>query len=467
MKKTSSNKISSNPASDHKPGQKLAALIPKLIFFFMIVMLMFWGMHKTAGLFNWIILSRENHTALGRLFWMSLCCLFSLFLILILIWRSVHNSENESLKRVLAFIIEPYTGAFFLLATVLVFEVMAGKYVQGREFGFMGRYYPDTAFFETKQSFSPYDPEADSFPYYDLYFDESLGVILHRDVSIENFHVVDHRRRTTGQPETFLHTIYIFGGSTVFNIRATDDLTIPSLLQKRLNLETLNTYRVVNMGVPGYLLNSQLILLKDTNLRPGDIVVFYDGINNVNGIFQRGFFLYPDEDDQFYNILSLLAYRSYFYQYFLAPPNFPPHIVRDDERLSVSLEQLKATFQSDIEAAVELCDEADVTFFHFLQPTLFTVSEKSRYEYQLAHEYSNIPNGWEYIHSQGYEVLIGLNKEFVLNDIYAFDLTDALNPEFREPGQEFFFDFAHVNYEANALIAERIFDAIHHFIIKE
>jgi len=84
-------------------------------------------------------------------------------------------------------------------------------------------------------------------------------------------------------------TVYAFGGSTMWGAGAADEETIPSHLSRALN-ERDGAYEVVNYGVGGYVLTQEmlkLVLLLRQGLRP-DVVVFYDGANDVDIAYQAG-----------------------------------------------------------------------------------------------------------------------------------------------------------------------------------
>jgi lysophospholipase L1-like esterase len=94
-------------------------------------------------------------------------------------------------------------------------------------------------------------------------------------------------RRTTNatnpacgkQPPT---AIWIFGGSTVYGTHIRDSDTMPSLLSRQLNADSL-CVEVTNFGVEGYVSNQELLLLIE-QLKAGhrpDIVVLYDGYNDA------------------------------------------------------------------------------------------------------------------------------------------------------------------------------------------
>jgi len=90
----------------------------------------------------------------------------------------------------------------------------------------------------------------------------------------------NNHRHTTDAPIAAKSAVYVFGGSTVFSGEVPDTLTIPSFLQRELNKFT-DRYFVINAGTPSMNSNQQLFYLLATPLNIGDIVVFFDGVNDA------------------------------------------------------------------------------------------------------------------------------------------------------------------------------------------
>lgn len=84
------------------------------------------------------------------------------------------------------------------------------------------------------------------------------------------------------------YTIYMFGGSTMWGVGVPDWGTIPAHLADMLN--TGESICVVNMGEQAYTTTQELIRFVQQlqrGARP-DLVVFYDGINDVYSAYQSG-----------------------------------------------------------------------------------------------------------------------------------------------------------------------------------
>jgi hypothetical protein len=102
-------------------------------------------------------------------------------------------------------------------------------------------------------------------------------------------------RRVTPQPSTpakAVARVFFFGGSTMWGTAQRDDHTIAAEASRRLQVLAGpgNRIDVTNFGESGYVTTQDLIEL-ELQLRAGnrpDVVVFYDGINDVGTTLQYG-----------------------------------------------------------------------------------------------------------------------------------------------------------------------------------
>lgn len=83
-------------------------------------------------------------------------------------------------------------------------------------------------------------------------------------------------RHTTGQPDVYTLTVWIYGNSAMEDPLHPDNDTTASQLQALLTRRGY-MWRVVNMSAPGQLAAGSLAWLRDTDIRPGDLVIFVDG----------------------------------------------------------------------------------------------------------------------------------------------------------------------------------------------
>lgn len=103
------------------------------------------------------------------------------------------------------------------------------------------------------------------------------GIWRYDDFSGIYYHVDHGLRRTIGQPVIFRHTIWLFGNSAVFDAYVADRDTIAARLQA-----DLPNIRVVNMGINGVTAAQEYLYLRQTPVQPGDIVIFMDGVEELN-----------------------------------------------------------------------------------------------------------------------------------------------------------------------------------------
>jgi lysophospholipase L1-like esterase len=102
-----------------------------------------------------------------------------------------------------------------------------------------------------------------------------------------------HRRTIPGpQAATDTTHVFFFGGSTMWGSNLRDSATIASVTAQRLEQSAPPgmTFHVTNFGESGYVFTQGMLELQ-MQLRQGnipDVVVFYDGINDVAAAAQRG-----------------------------------------------------------------------------------------------------------------------------------------------------------------------------------
>ncbi len=97
-------------------------------------------------------------------------------------------------------------------------------------------------------------------------------------------------RATPGPNIASAFTVFTFGGSTMWGVGSPDSLTIAAFLQAELAARSTQPVRVVNYGERAYVSTQELLRL-ERELRRGnvpDVVVFYDGLNDVNVAMQFG-----------------------------------------------------------------------------------------------------------------------------------------------------------------------------------
>jgi len=108
----------------------------------------------------------------------------------------------------------------------------------------------------------------------------------------EVINIDHHARRTTPNADCSPHayTVYLFGGSTLWGTGTPDWGTIAAHLQTALAAHHTQPVCVVNFGESAYVSDQNIIALV-LELKAGrvpDVVLFYDGINEMLAAYQNG-----------------------------------------------------------------------------------------------------------------------------------------------------------------------------------
>lgn len=86
--------------------------------------------------------------------------------------------------------------------------------------------------------------------------------------------IIQGYRYTTDAPEKYRHSVYLFGKSQVYGYGCEDADTIASCLQRLLNREYPNSYRVFNYAVSAVSDYECLLHLKEEQMQKGDCVIY-------------------------------------------------------------------------------------------------------------------------------------------------------------------------------------------------
>jgi hypothetical protein len=288
------------------------------------------------------------------------------------------------------------------------------------------------------------------------------NLIIPNDFKGHYFTVEGGIRRTTNVPLGATRDIYLFGGSTVYNSEVPDDYTIASYLQRRLVRNGFGSYRVTNLGVTSVSTNQQFERLKNTNISKDDIVVFYDGVNDVvQGVLygNAGNTIYGNDKSRpsWQKTLSKIADHSVAVRQLLSRMNANYKITN----LGSRVRQTVSRYRAHTEGAQEVANAHGAQFIHFLQPSLYSLSHRGDYENKLL-SLGIIPMQAEEAFLATYPHLVRYVRERSKLGFADFDLTSI----FDNVAQPVYLDFCHVNHNGNEIIADSIFAALlkMHFI---
>jgi hypothetical protein len=303
----------------------------------------------------------------------------------------------------------------------------------------------------------------------------------------EHIRIAGGIRRTTDRPPHADHRILVFGGSTVLSRRVPDAMTIPSHLQRLVNDRPDLAYAVANRGSPGAGIGIQAARLRATRIDPGDIVIFYDGINDAfNTIYRqrRNAAHQGDPGDVVGDLAAAqrrfqdlgarmgevsVAARLLFDLGFdlgadrtgRASDDSGPVLPKGIENTN-EIERLQSgvadAYGRVLAKANRYVTDAGGVFHHFLQPNLYIQLERSAHEERLMQREAKLYPGFETAVQIGYPKLRSATRKARAEGVASTDLTGVLTDR-SEPG-EVYFDRAHVNHVANGIIAQAMFDSI-------
>jgi hypothetical protein len=164
---------------------------------------------------------------------------------------------------------------------------------------------------------------------------------------------------------------------------------------------------VINYGIMGISSQNQLDILKTVELAPGDVVIYYDGINDATRFSLNYFASKTDRNTPALTvkISDFLSARSHLYKYFLAPYVYRPAVLDDPDFLQKGYQATYEHFFTSILESQQWATANSAEFYHFLQPHIYTLDRHSEYETLLLLTYHRVANGWADIHLLNYATL--------------------------------------------------------------
>lgn len=279
------------------------------------------------------------------------------------------------------------------------------------------------------------------------------SIVLPNDYHGKYFNVTNNVRNTVGNISAPHRNIYIFGGSTTYGSEVPDKYTIASQLQELVNQNKLNA-NVHNLGVTTIHAGQQFEKLKNIHIASGDIVIFYDGVNDV---VQRIYFGHTNgwmaneskSSPIIVKLIRKLAKRSFFFRW--VDRNFTTRKTYSfDSKL---VQDGVGKYYEAIESANRHVKGKQALFFHFVQPNLYTKKRLNLYEKSLIEKQGDmVPPGILEAFDASYPLIL---RKFASLP-YNYNLSDAFD-DFQESP---YLDFCHVNEKANYVIAKSFFQTI-------
>lgn len=303
--------------------------------------------------------------------------------------------------------------------------------------------------------------------------------LINPDYKSKLINSLNGHRLTTYQPSNYNRSIYIFGGSTLANVEVPDSETIPSLLQLKIKNQGI---RVENLGYAGAQIKHQLLKLKAVKHKAGDLVIFYDGINEAVAQMLLRNDMNPVSDEkteiqlinlfqgwkrkyiEFLQKLRSKTHSIHFFNFwfgmdpiFLLQGILPTHLQTQNEIIS-SQQRLEKSLLHDLVEVQKYCDANNLVFIHIFQPILTPSKNNTNFEYRLLNKPAIIPKSFNVAFQYAIPVLKEINVKLKNEKIQSVDLTNFLDK--RKTDDEIFLDYGHLNHIGNRLVADKIFDIL-------
>jgi len=282
--------------------------------------------------------------------------------------------------------------------------------------------------------------------------------------------IVKGLRRTINQVEPAKNNIYMFGGSAMWGTGSADRNTIPSLLQAHL-VANDKRYAVFNYGFSSVVAHQQLSKLKTLDLHNGDVVIFYDGWNDI---WQGVVYGQPSGTIIGYNEANALRVLLNKVKFFLSRnSNFymalgwlknkkPSEMYSDCQKIDSAeiISRAERGFNIYKTTLIEARKYAEVRggyFYHFFQPTVISNRPFSPYVQGLLHHMPlDMKCGLD-IAEKGLQYYRDRYPE-IQRELNAIDISDVLDSA--SSGTEYFFDLIHVSSNGNKKVADEIYARI-------
>lgn len=249
--------------------------------------------------------------------------------------------------------------------------------------------------------------------------------------------------------------ITVLGGSALWGTGARDDFTIPSALSKKLAANNIDTF-VTNLGEGGYVSTQELLTLL-LELRQGnvpDVVIFYDGANDIFSAFQQGVAGIPQNE---YNraaefnqinwrgavLEKLSLYRAFAG---LIARTRPP---RTDQANVALANDVLDVYAANLRIVESLAKTYGFTVAYFWQPTIYNKKNLSVWEKGQINRYGE---------AQFFQQSDQLLKQRNLSDVYPnfHELTNI----FGDDPNTVFIDLFHISEAGNDRVAEQIMQTL-------
>jgi hypothetical protein len=264
--------------------------------------------------------------------------------------------------------------------------------------------------------------------------------------------------------------LFMFGGSTMWGSGVRDEFTIPSLVGSGLARQAIHA-EVINFGESGYVSTQEMtelfLQLREGNIP--DLVVFYDGANDVFSAYQQGKAGIPQNENNrekefnalrskkralmvFFESLKTLS-TVQFIRGLIQPEMKPlPYSGSDIQKLASETIEV---YLKNITTINLWAKEYGFKAIYYWQPTIFSKTELSNFEKQEAEKFSFIK-----------DIVLAANVHASnIKTDHDFSVFYKISDIFRNESKTVFIDYCHVSEYGNSVIANKMVNDIA-FVLK-
>jgi lysophospholipase L1-like esterase len=269
--------------------------------------------------------------------------------------------------------------------------------------------------------------------------------------------------------------IFMFGGSTLWGTGARDAFTIPSIFAKELQNRGLAT-EIMNFGETGYVSTQEVITLL-LQLQKGhrpDLVIFYDGVNDMYSAYQQQIAGLPQNEFnrvKEFNLSQPVKFKQRTAMVLkdmamtLSTMRFMKGLLQKAGvwRMTVAVnplllddlgpksqalaEDVLATYKGNIEVVKALSDQYRFKYLFYWQPTIFHKVHLTEYERVQREEMQSIDQFVHRTHEVIRESRLAERREYFFHDL-SLVFADVRKPVY--------LDWCHFGESGNQIIAQRI-----------
>jgi hypothetical protein len=234
---------------------------------------------------------------------------------------------------------------------------------------------------------------------------DSIGLEDYKSTYINH---INGKKVTIYNKSQYTHKIHVFGDSRAYAILTEDKYTFCSLLQGKLDKESLS-YQVINYGIPGKDIERMVFQMKYTDIKKGDIVFLTTGTPDFEG-------------------------------------NIPLNI------------EVRMEYLAEIQ---NYCNSKNVKFIYMNMPTLIEIKNPTELEKSMQQEFQSIHFS-DYNPTVIHEINETTKFRCMNSGIIYYDFTE----KFQRPHNygHLFLNFRHYGPNGNLLIADEMYKIVHWLI---